>query len=88
MGKGLVWRGVLGLACLLVPTVRGQRGVKKRKKLAEFVEERKRGGCQVIVLGDMNARVGNEELLGVIGKYGVPGRNVSGERLLEMCSEM
>ena len=29
-------------------------------------EERKRGGCQVFVLGDPNARIGNEEVLGVI----------------------
>ena len=47
-----------------------------------------RGGCQVIVLGDMNAGVGNEEVLGVTGKYGVPGRNVSGKWLLEFCSEL
>ena len=40
------------------------------------------------MLGDLNARVGNEEILGVMGKYGGPGRNVSGERLLEMCSEL
>ena len=31
---------------------------------------------------------GNEEVLGVTGKYGVPGKNVSGEKLLEMCSEL
>ena len=37
----------------------------------------KRGDCHVIVLGDLNARTGNEEVLGVMGTYGVPGRNVS-----------
>ena len=57
-------------------------------ELAGCVEERKRSGCQVIVLGDLNARVGNEEVHGVMGKYGVPGKNISGDRLLEMCSEM
>ena len=36
-------------------------------------------GCQVIVLRDLNAREGNEEVLSVIGKYGVPRRNDSGE---------
>ena len=40
-------------------------------------EERKRGGCHVVVLGDLNARVGNEEVLGVMGKYTVPERYVS-----------
>ena len=33
-------------------------------------EERKRGGCHVVVLGDLNARVGNEEVLGVMGSMG------------------
>ena len=35
-----------------------------------------------IHLRDLIARVGNEEV------HGVPGRNVSGDRLLEMCAEM
>ena len=50
--------------------------------IAGCVEERERSGCQVIVLGDLNARVGNEEVHGVMGKYGVPRKNVSGDRLL------
>ena len=33
------------------------------------------------------ARVGDGEVEGVIGKYGVPGENESGERLLDMCVE-
>ena len=41
----------------------------------------------VIVLGDLNARVGDKEVVGVMGKYGVPGENESGERLLDMCVE-
>ena len=39
----------------------------------------------VVVLGDLNARVGDGEIEGVVGKYGVPGGNESGERLLGMC---
>ena len=39
----------------------------------------------VVVLGDLNARVGDGEVEGVVGKYGVPGENESGERLLDMC---
>ena len=34
----------------------------------------------VVVLGDLNARVGDGEVEGVVGKYGVPGENESGER--------
>ena len=41
----------------------------------------------VVVLGDLNARVGDGEIEGVVGKYGVPGGNESGERLLNMCVE-
>ena len=41
----------------------------------------------VVVLGDLNARVGDREVEGVIGKFGVPGVNESGERLIEMCVE-
>ena len=40
------------------------------------------------MLGDLNARVGNEEAHGVMGKYGVPGRNVSRKTLLELCFEL
>ena len=35
------------------------------------------------VLGDLNARVGNEVIEGIVGRHGVPGRNESGERLLQ-----
>ena len=41
----------------------------------------------VVVLGDLNARVGDGEVEGVVGKYGVPGENENGERLLDMCVE-
>ena len=41
----------------------------------------------VVVLGDLNARVVDGEVEGVVGKYGVPGENESGERPLDMCVE-
>ena len=41
----------------------------------------------VVVLGDLNARVGVGEIEGVLGRYGVPGVNESGERLIDMCIE-
>ena len=41
----------------------------------------------VVVLGDLNARVGNEVIEGIVVRHGVPGRNESGKRLLEMCAE-
>ena len=41
----------------------------------------------MVVLGDLNARVRNDVIEGIVGRHGVPGRNESGERLLEMCAE-
>ena len=41
----------------------------------------------IAALGDLNARVGDGEVEGVVGKYGVSGENESGERLLGMCVE-
>ena len=41
----------------------------------------------VIVLGDMNAKVGDREREGIVGKYGVPGENDNGMCLLDMCNE-
>ena len=41
----------------------------------------------VVVLGDLNARMGNEEIQEIVGQHGVLGRNLSWERLLEMCAE-
>ena len=41
----------------------------------------------VVLLGDLNAKVGENEIENIIGKYGVPGRNESGEMLVNMCAE-
>ena len=45
------------------------------------------GNVRVVVLGDLNARVGDECIDGVVGRFGVPGRNDSGESLITMCIE-
>ena len=39
------------------------------------------------MLGDLNGRVGNEVIEGIVLQYGMRGRIESGERLLEMCAE-
>ena len=41
----------------------------------------------VVVLGDLNARVGDLQIENVVGMYGVPGTNESGEQLVGMCME-
>ena len=42
---------------------------------------------RIVILGDMNAKVGDRAKDGVLGKHGVPGVNENGERLVEMCTE-
>ena len=39
------------------------------------------------IIGDWNAKVGNEETPGVIGKVGLGVRNEAGQRLIEFCQE-
>jgi hypothetical protein len=41
----------------------------------------------MVVLGDMNVKVGNVEIDGVIRKFDVPGVNWVGERMVEFCAE-
>ena len=36
----------------------------------------------VVVIGDLNARVENDVIEGIVGQDGVPGKNENGERLL------
>lgn len=40
--------------------------------------------ANVVVLGDLNARVGDDCVNGVDGKFGVPGRNEDGKSLTAM----
>ena len=41
----------------------------------------------VCVLGDLNARVGHSKIQGVIGDFGVPGMNESGEWMIDWCRQ-
>ena len=68
-------------------TKKGKSEMKKfwnelNECLKMFEPERK-----VFVMGDMNARVGCEEVDGVVGKWGVPGTNENGECLVDLCAE-
>ncbi len=44
-------------------------------------------GRRIVVFGDMNGRVSNSELAGVVGKWGVEGVNENGEHLVDICAE-
>ena len=38
-------------------------------------------------IGDWNAKVGNQEIPGVTGKFGLGIQNEAGQRLIEFCQE-
>ena len=39
----------------------------------------------LIVMGDLNAKVGDERIHDVVGPYGLGEKNERGERLIEWC---
>ena len=41
----------------------------------------------LFIIGDWNAKVGNQETPGVLGKYGLGVQNEAGQRLIEFCQE-
>ena len=41
----------------------------------------------LFIIGDWNAKVGNQETPGVTGKFGLGMRNEAGQRLIEFCQE-
>jgi hypothetical protein len=43
--------------------------------------------CNVVALGDVNARVGDIVVENGVGRYGVQNRNDSGENLIGLCME-
>ena len=40
----------------------------------------------LFIIGDWNAKVGSQEIPGVIGKFGLGLRNEAGQRLTEFCN--
>ena len=96
-GSRIVWvKGKIGMVkyawvCVYAPVNKKTKKGKSEMKefwnelndcLKMFEPERK-----VFVMGDMNARVGCEEVDGIVGKWGVPGVNDNGECLVDLCSE-
>ena len=41
----------------------------------------------LFIMGDWNAKVGCQEILGVTGKFGLKVQNEAGQRLTEFCQE-
>lgn len=55
-------------------------------KLQQVIDDTSRKDI-LLVVGDWNAKVGNEEEKGIVGRYGLGKRNDAGERLIEFCRE-
>ena len=96
-GSRIVWvKGKIGMVkyawvCVYAPvnmkTTKGKSEMRVFWKelnecLKKFEPERK-----VFVMGDLNAKVGCEEVDDIVGKWGVPGVNENGECLVDLCSE-
>ena len=56
-------------------------------ELSECVRSFCRNESVVVLFRDLNTRVENDVIEEIVGWHGMPGRNKSGERLLEMCAE-
>ena len=41
----------------------------------------------LFIIGDLNVKVGSQEILGVSGKFGLGEQNEAGQRLIEFCQE-
>ena len=41
----------------------------------------------LFIIGDLNAKVGSQEIPGVTGKFGLGVQNEAGQRLTEFCQE-
>ena len=44
-------------------------------------------GFSAIIIGDRNAKVGSQEIPGVMEKFGLGVQNEAGQRLTEFCQE-
>ena len=41
----------------------------------------------LFIIGDWNAKVGNQEITGITGKFGLGVQNEAGQKLTEFCQE-
>ena len=94
MSSRLMWVRVrIGRECWAFVSAYGPGCERSEEERDEFWNELTRcvDGLStrnyVVVLSDLNARLVDGEVEGVVGKYGVPGENESGERQLDMCVE-
>ena len=56
------------------------------QKLLESTPKKKKKDV-LFIIGDWNAKVGSQEILGVIGKFGLGEQNKAGQRPKDFCQE-
>ena len=56
-------------------------------ELEKVIKENKKFRDKLIIAGDFNAKVGNQYVRHVTGKFGLGERNNNGERLIEFCKK-
>ncbi len=96
-GSRTVWTaGKVGMVkyawvCVYAPVnARNGKGREEMRKFWNDVNECLRkivGGKRVVLIRDMNGRVGNSEVAGVVRKWGVDRVNENGEHLVDICAE-
>ena len=96
-GSRIVWvkckLGIIRYAWVCVYAPVNMKTTNGRKEMEKFWNELNEcvnsfeEGRKVIVMGDMNAKVGDECMEDVVGKWGVPGWNENGEWLVDVCAE-
>ncbi len=66
--------------------VTSKKGMREREAfwacLKSFEKDRK-----LVMMGDMNAKVGDICVMDVVGQWGIPGKNENGEWLMDVCAE-
>ena len=55
--------------------------------LQDLVELKQTKKDVLFIIGDWNAKVGSQEIPGIIGKFGLGRQNEAGQRLIEFCQE-
>ena len=64
----------------------GDQGIQDFYDKLQKVIDTKANGDALFVIGDCNAKVGDKEELGIVGRHGLGNRNSARERLIEFCA--
>ena len=70
----------------LCPTTKAEEAEQFYDGLQDLLELTPKKGVHFII-GDLNAKVGRQEIPGVTGKFGLGVQNEAGQRLIEFCQE-